>query len=317
MEFDLIDRIRARLARRDDVVLGLGDDAALLRPKSGHWLVAACDVLNESIHFSADDPAEAIGHKSAAVNLSDLAAMGAEPAWALRGLSLPDADSAWLDGFLDGFLALSDRHGLRLVGGDTTRGPRSISITVHGWVPEGAALCRSGAQAGDDIWVSGTLGDAAAGLQRAGEGAQADWLRARLQRPTPRVALGMALRGIAHAAIDLSDGLLADLGHVLEASAVGARVEVDGVPTSAAFEACKADPGQRRAWQCAGGDDYELLFTAPRDRRLDVEQLATQQGVPLTRVGVIEAEPGLRPVDAAGQPCVIAARGWQHFAEPT
>ena len=161
MEFDLIDRIRARLARRDDVVLGLGDDAALLRPKSGHWLVAACDVLNESIHFSADDPAEAIGHKSAAVNLSDLAAMGAEPAWALLGLSLPDADSAWLDGFLDGFLALSDRHGLRLVGGDTTRGPRSISITVHGWVPEGAALCRSGAQAGDDIWVSGTLGDAA------------------------------------------------------------------------------------------------------------------------------------------------------------
>ena len=169
MEFDLIDRIRARLARRDDVVLGLGDDAALLRPKSGHWLVAACDVLNESIHFSADDPAEAIGHKSAAVNLSDLAAMGAEPAWALLGLSLPDADSAWLDGFLDGFLALSDRHGLRLVGGDTTRGPRSISITVHGWVPEGAALCRSGAQAGDDIWVSGTLGDAAAGLQRAGD----------------------------------------------------------------------------------------------------------------------------------------------------
>lgn len=316
MEFRLIDRIRARLSPGEDVVLGIGDDAALLRPRPGQHLVAACDVLNESIHFAADDPPDAIGHKSAAVNLSDLAAMGAEPAWALLGLSLPAADPAWLDGFLDGFIGLAAQHGLQLVGGDTTRGPRSISVSVMGWVPEGAALRRDGACAGDDVWVSGTLGDAAAALDGAGSGEHATWLRERLRRPTPRVALGCALRGLAHAAIDVSDGLLADLGHVLDASGVGARVDVDALPASPALLSCGADAAQRRAWQRAGGDDYELLFTASTADRDRIESLSPQHAVALTRIGCIEPERGMRLIDAQGAAVESPQRaGWQHFEE--
>lgn len=316
MEFRLIDRIRARLNPGPDVVLGLGDDAAVLRPRAGQLLVAACDVLNELVHFAADDPPDAIGHKSAAVNLSDLAAMGAEPAWALLGLSLPEADADWLEGFLDGFLGLAGQHGLQLVGGDTTRGPRSISVSVMGWVPEGAALTRSGARIGDDIWVSGTLGDAAAALDGGGTGDDATWLRDRLCRPTPRVALGCALRGIAHAAIDVSDGLLADLGHVLAASAVGASVDVDALPTSPALRSCGIDATRRRTWQCTGGDDYELLFSAPAADRGRIESVATQQAVALTCIGRIEPERGMRLIDAQGAPVETPQRGgWQHFEE--
>lgn len=314
MEFSLIDRIAARVTARADVLLGIGDDAALLQPRAGMQLAASCDVLNVGVHFAADDPPSAIGHKAAAVNLSDLAAMGAEPAWCLLGLSLPEADIDWLDGFLEGFLGLAAQHGMALVGGDTTCGPCSIAVTVQGWVPAGRALRRDGARVGDELWVSGTLGDAAAGLARAGAGGAAAFLRARLQRPTPRIALGQRLHGLAHAAIDVSDGLLADLGHVLARSGVGATIELDVLPASEALRESVRDPAQRRIFQCSGGDDYELLFSASPERSPALNALADELGLPLTRIGRIESVPGCRIVDAAGQPVQMLQRGWQHFA---
>ncbi|HVR82516.1 MAG TPA: thiamine-phosphate kinase, partial [Luteimonas sp.] len=211
-EFDLIARIRARARSRDDVVLGIGDDAALLRVPAGKLLVIATDTLNSGVHFPHDTAPTDIGWKALAVNLSDLAAMGAQPAWCTLSLSLPHGDAGWLDGFLDGFLALADQHGVALVGGDTTRGPLSVCVTVHGLVADGMALRRDGARVGDDIWITGTLGDAAAALVQWRAGGAADpALRARLDRPVPRVATGLALAGVAHACIDVSDGLLADL----------------------------------------------------------------------------------------------------------
>ncbi len=210
-EFDLIARIRQRVATRDDVVLGIGDDAAVLRAPAGRELVVAMDTLNAGVHFPAETAPADIGWKALAVNLSDLAAMAAEPAWCTLSLSLPQADQAWLDAFLDGFLGLAAQHGVALVGGDTTRGPLSVCATVHGWVEPGRALRRDGAQVGDTVWVSGTLGDAAGALAQWREGAAMDgFLRERLNRPTPRLALLPALR-LAHAGIDVSDGLLADL----------------------------------------------------------------------------------------------------------
>lgn len=311
-EFDLIARIRQRVATRDDVVLGIGDDAAVLRMPAGRELVVAMDTLNAGVHFPAETAPADIGWKALAVNLSDLAAMAAEPAWCTLSLSLPQADQAWLDAFLDGFLGLAAQHGVALVGGDTTRGPLSVCATVHGWVEPGRALRRDGAQVGDTVWVSGTLGDAAGALAQWREGAAMDgFLRERLNRPTPRLALLPALR-LAHAGIDVSDGLLADLGHVCAASGAGALVEVDALPASEALRA-NFDAETRRRLQAAGGDDYELCFTAPDAAREAILREAADAGVAVTAIGrVVEGE-GVRAGRADGSPWQSTRDGYDHF----
>ena len=312
-EFDLIDRIRRRIPARADVVLGIGDDAALLRVPAGRQLVVCADTLNEGIHFPAGTAAADIGWKALAVNLSDLAAMGAEPAWCTLSLSLPEPDAGWVDGFLDGFLELASLHRVALVGGDTTRGPLSVSVTAHGLVEPGRALLRSGAGVEEDIWVSGTLGDAAAALALLGQGAPAT-LRHRLDRPTPRIALGRALAGVATAAVDISDGLLADLGHVCVASGVGAELELDLLPASAALlDAYR--PEQRRELQATGGDDYELCFTAPASAAGRVREAAQSTGVPVTRIGRTLEGTAVRALARDGSPWLPPRRGYTHFAE--
>jgi thiamine-monophosphate kinase len=313
-EFDLIARIRDRVATRGDVVLGIGDDAALLQPPAGMQLAVAMDTLNGGVHFPPGTAAADIGWKALAVNLSDLAAMGATPAWCALSLSLPEADAGFVDGFLDGFLALACMHGVALVGGDTTRGPLSVCVTAHGFVEPGMALRRDGARVGDDIWVSGTLGDAAAALAqwKRGRGVDAA-LRARLDRPTPRVALGRALRGTATSCIDVSDGLLADLTHVCAASGVGAQVDVDALPVSGALRAL-FDGDARRVLQAGGGDDYELCFTAPAGRQADVLEAAASAGVAVARIGRIVAGEGVAVHRAGGAAWSAPAAGWIHFA---
>ena len=313
-EFDLIARIRARAAGRDDVIVGIGDDAAILHVSPGHRLVVAMDTLNVGVHFPAETAPADIGWKALAVNLSDLAAMAATPAWCTLSLSLPQPDAAWIDGFLDGFLELAARHDVALVGGDTTRGPLSVCVTAHGLVEPRGALLRSGARVGDDIWVTGTLGDAAAALRQwqAGE-SMTPALRARLDRPTPRVAAGLALAGIAHACIDLSDGLLADLGHVCRASRVGAELDVDALPASEALLAA-FDVAARRKLQATGGDDYELCFTAPKTARPAVEDAMRACDVPATRIGRITADAGnIVMRDAAGATWSPSRAGYVHF----
>jgi thiamine-monophosphate kinase len=312
MEFDLIQRIRARIAPRDDVLLGIGDDAALLQVPAGHALAVSTDSLNIGVHFPQETAADDIGWKSLAVNLSDLAAMGAEPAWCTLSLSLPQADATWLDRFLDGFLALADRHRVSLVGGDTTRGPLSVTITIHGFVPAAEALRRSGARVDDEVWVTGTLGDAAGALaQWRASAPVSPELRARLDRPTPRIAAGLALLGLAHACIDVSDGLLADLGHVLEASGVGARLDAGALPTSDAL--ASSFPAERRdEMQLTGGDDYELCFTAPAQRHDAIRAALDACATPAIVIGRIEAEPGLRVHGRLGG-ARSAGAGWDHF----
>lgn len=313
-EFDLIESIRARAESRADVILGIGDDGAVLQLPHGKQLVVATDTLNAGVHFPPETAAADIGWKSLAVNLSDLAAMGARPAWCTLSLSLPQADQTWLDAFLDGFFSLAGLHGVALVGGDTTRGPLSVCVTVHGFVDEGRALRRDGARAGDDIWVSGTLGDAA--------GALAQWreklrivpeLKARLDRPTPRIALGLSLAGIAHGCIDVSDGLLADLDHVCERSGVAAEIDIADLPVS---DALRAEFGEEtvRALQASGGDDYELCFTAPPDAGAAIENLAGQVGAPVVRVGRIVVGKGVRALLSDGREWTSAGDGYEHFA---
>jgi thiamine-monophosphate kinase len=314
-EFDLIARIRARIsATRDDVVLGIGDDAALLQPPANRHLVVAMDTLNAGVHFPEETAPADIGWKALAVNLSDLAAMGAKPAWCTLSLSLPRADAAWLDGFLDGFCVLAEEHDIALVGGDTTRGQLSVCVVAHGFVEPDRALCRDGARVGDLVWVTGTLGDAA--------GALAQWrartvidpvLRARLERPQPRIAIGRALVGVAHACIDVSDGLLADLGHVCAASGVGAEVSLDTLPWTEALRA-HFDPDTRRALQASGGDDYELCFTAPESAREDVARIALDTGVQIVRIGRIVAGSGVHAFDADGEAWQATRKGHEHFA---
>ncbi len=313
-EFDLIARIHARAASRDDVVLGIGDDAAILRVPPGHDLVVAMDTLNSGVHFPEDTTPADIGWKALAVNLSDLAAMAATPAWCTLSLSLLQSDAAWVDGFLDGFLELAARHQVALVGGDTTRGPLSVCVTVHGLVEPRGALRRKGARVGDDVWVTGTLGDAAAALRQWQAGDAIDpALRARLDRPTPRVAAGHALAGIASACIDVSDGLLADLGHVCRASRVGAALDVDALPASEPLRRA-FDRQTVCALQSAGGDDYELCFTAPKTARLAVESALFACDVPATRIGRITADAGLVVLhDADGAEWSPPRRGYEHF----
>jgi len=319
-EFELIERYFRRPAR--NAVLGVGDDAALIAPSPGFEIAATVDMLLEGRHFFAGAEAEALGHKTLAVNLSDLAAMGAMPRWALLALALPSVDEGWLAAFARGFFALADAHGVDLVGGDTTRGPRNLCVTVLGEVPAGKALRRSGAKGGDSIWVSGTLGDAALAIaHRLGrirlEGADLADCERTLARPAPRVALGLALRGIASAVIDVSDGLVGDLGHVLDASRIGATIDIDALPRSSAMAAQLAGAQRDVALQCllAGGDDYELCFTAPRSRDAAIAALGARLGLPLTRIGIATAQHrGLEVRDASGASLEPLPRAFDHFA---
>lgn len=322
-EFDLIGRIQARASARRDVVLGIGDDAAVLRVAPGHQLVVTTDTLVAGRHFPRATAPRDIGWKSLAVNLSDLAAMGAAPAWVSLALTLPRSDTVWLDAFIGGFQALARWHGVALVGGDTTRGSLSITVTAHGLVPRGTALRRDGARAGDAIYVSGSLGDAAAGL-RVARGrfpgspvATARALRARLDRPEPRIALGLVLRGIASAAIDVSDGLVQDLGHILRASGMGAVVEVDALPASRALRSAVTSRATRRRMQMSGGDDYELCFTVPAAREARLAAIARRLRLPLTRIGTVLRSPGLALLDGHTRPVRLSLAGYDHFSRAT
>jgi thiamine-monophosphate kinase len=316
MEFDLIACIRRRATTRDDVVLGIGDDAALLQVPPDRQLVVAMDTLNSGVHFPEDSAPADIGWKSLAVNLSDLAAMGACPAWCTLSLSLPRGDAAWVDAFLDGFLALAACHDVALVGGDTTHGPLSICVTVHGFVAPGRALRRDAARAGDEVWITGTPGDAAAALWLLQQGRPVDpVLRARLDRPRPRIASGLALVGVAHACIDVSDGVLADLGHICAASGVGAEVCIDELPASDALATLPVDADLRRQWQAVGGDDYELCFTAPPESRDRVHRAVASLEGGARRIGAIVAGEGLRGRRADGTPWVPPHAGYRHFAD--
>lgn len=296
-EFDLIRRYFTHRAR--NTVLGVGDDAAVVRVESGCELVISADMLVSDTHFFADAEPRQLGHKAMAVNLSDMAAMGATPRWATLALALPGVDQKWLAAFSRGFMALARRHQVDLIGGDTTRGPLNICVQIMGMVPRGKALRRDGAIPGDDIWISGKLGDAALALaalrrQLTLRPAEMKTCAARLHRPQPRVTLGLALRGIAHSAIDISDGLLADLGHILDRSRVAAQIEMALLPKSVVMArhldgvvACRA--------LLAGGDDYELCFTAPRSKRARVLRAGHITRTELTRIGQIQARVRGRP----------------------
>jgi thiamine-monophosphate kinase len=312
-EFDLIARYFTRPSRT--AVLGVGDDAALIQPTPGMELAVSADMLVAGRHFLPDTDPERLGRKVLAVNLSDMAAMGALPRWALLSLALPEADEAWLAGFSRGFLAMADAFGLELVGGDTTRGPLNISVTILGEVETGQALRRDAAKVGDDIWVSGELGGAALGLKYLmGEATLAkqvvDDCLTRLLDPTPRVALGRTLISLAHACIDISDGLLADLGHILERSHAGARLEFEAVPAASAL---LEHPGLLPGCALAGGDDYELCFTAPVAQRDRIQSMADSVSTRVARIGTILQTPGLNVIDHHGDQLAISARGYDHF----
>jgi len=302
--------------------LGVGDDAALLSVGAGMQLVVSTDLLVSGTHFLANTDAQRLGHKALAVNLSDMAAMGARPRWATLALALPAVDEVWLSAFALGLRTLAQAQSTELVGGDTTRGPLTIGITILGEVPRGQALRRDRAQPGDDVWVSGTLGDAAVALAQLNDAhlvdaqlldtAAFDQCRQRLEAPEPRVALGVALRGLANAAIDISDGFAADLGHILERSGVAARVAYDRLPLSPALAGLRFEPSVVQAI-IAGGDDYELCFTAARSARAQVEAAALAAGTPVTRCGEILAGVGLQLLDADGHTLPLARSGFDHF----
>lgn len=316
-EFELIRQYFTRQpVTRRDVVVPIGDDGAVLDVPADQQLVVSTDTLNAGVHFPTDADAVSIGHKSLAVNLSDLAAMGAVPAWFTLNLSLPQIDPPWLDGFCQGLFALAHEHQVQLVGGDTTRGPLAISIAVHGFVPRGQALLRRGASVGDLVYVTGELGDAALGLlQHTGKlrlpQAQCAHVLRRLHTPTPRVREALALRGLATACIDISDGLVADLGHVLDASQVGARIDLARLPLSSVYRQQRPELGWQ--WALGHGDDYELCFTLPLVRQLVLQHVTQQFSCGFTCIGVIEAQSGLRITDDAGQPYHPAAAGHDHF----
>jgi len=316
-EFTLIDRFFSACGDlRADCLLGVGDDAALLQVPPDRELVVTQDTLVEGVHFFAGCAPLALGHKTLAVNLSDLAAMGAEPAWVTLAITLPVADPTWLAAFAAGFCALARESGVWLVGGDTTRGHLALSVTALGLVPHGQALRRSGARPGDLIYVSGTLGDAGLALLRLNQDREIglpDDLRTRLERPTPRLALGQALRGLASAAIDVSDGLAADLGHILERSGVGAQLRLSDLPRSPALAAYLAQGGDPLL-PLNAGDDYELCFTLPPDRRADLEALVPRLTCPVTRIGRVATQSGLRVLGPDGRTLSLARGGYDHFA---
>ncbi|HKQ30936.1 MAG TPA: thiamine-phosphate kinase [Burkholderiales bacterium] len=317
-EFELIQKFfAAQPVARDEVVIGIGDDAAVLTPPAGMQLVVTTDTLVEGVHFLPDaDPAD-VGHKALAANLSDLAAMGAEPAWFLLNIVLPVNDEGWVHGFCEGLFALASTHKVQLVGGNTSRGPLVIAIEAHGFVSEGGAVRRSGAAPGDSIYVTGELGDAALALQhKLGERVlpDADFaaVRSRAERPIPRVREGMLLRRFASSAIDISDGLVADLGHVLEASGAGALIVRDRMPISDTYRKHIADVG----WDLAlgGGEDYELCFTVPARHDAEFSRWQSKFGCRVTCIGEIVSGPGLQILDAEGNTYRPSTTGYQHFA---
>jgi thiamine-monophosphate kinase len=317
-EFELISRYFTHPpAPNSRAALGAGDDCALLAPAPGMQLAVSTDMLVEGRHFFPYADPYALGQQCLAVNLSDLAAMGAQPIAFTLALALPEAREDWLAPFSRGLLKLADEHHCELIGGDTTKGPLAISITVFGEVPFTQALRRDAARPGDDIWISGALGDArlalAAYRRELTLAAEAHHAAARrMHQPTPRIALGIALRGIAHAAIDISDGLAGDLGHILQRSHTGACLDVDTLPAGAILQRQSLD--LRRRYTLSGGDDYELCFTAPENRREQVLAAAKKTGTDVTRVGVIESMPGLRLVDAGGAPLDLALTSFDHFS---
>lgn len=317
-EFDLIRRFFVRPS--PGALLGVGDDAALLQPTPGMQLAVSADTLVAGRHFFHDADPFQLGYKCLAVNLSDMAAMGASPRWATLALTLPDAAEDWLAPFAEGLFGIAREYGVDLVGGDTTKGPLTVSIQIIGEVPAGEALCRSGAVFGDDVWVSGRLGDAAlalAHLQHRMALAPHDVAAClpALHTPTPRVELGLQLRGVARSAIDISDGLLADLGHILDASGAGAVLEYGALPRSAVMDRY-LDREPARNCLLAGGDDYELCFTAGPERRTEILAIARRLSTPLTRIGQIRGEPGLVVLDEAGRAMALPRQGFDHFAEP-
>ncbi len=318
-EFSLIAKYFTHRTRH--TLLGVGDDAALIRPRRGHVLAISADMLVEGRHFFKGADPEALGHKTLAVNLSDLAAMGAKPRWATLALALPKADARWLAAFSRGFMRLARAHDVDLIGGDTTRGPLNLCVQIMGEVPASKALRRSGARAGDDVWVSGTLGDAALAVAARSKKIiikkqQLISASLRLDKPSPRVAMGNALRGVARSAIDISDGLLADLGHLCEQSRVAAVVEWDALPRSTLMRAMASDAVVQNA-VLAGGDDYELCFTAPVAKRSAVQRAGTRTRTKVTRIGRIVHAPagatGVVVVDSDGLPLRISQRGFDHF----
>lgn len=298
------------------IALGIGDDCALLQPTSGSQLAISSDMLVSGRHFFPDVDPYTLGHKCLAVNLSDLAAMGAHPLAFTLAIALPDADPNWLAAFSQGMFALADQHRCHLIGGDTTKGPLTISITIFGEIPPNAALRRDAAKPGDDIWISGSLGDARLALaayrnELSLAPAQHAQAAQRMHLPTPRIALGMALRGIAHAALDISDGLSGDLGHILSASKVGAHLNIDALPTGEVLQTQSL--ARRREFCFNGGDDYELCFTAPLEQRDAVIAAGIASQTPVTRVGKIDAAPGLRLFDAEGNSVELERHSFDHF----
>lgn len=319
-EFALIDRyFAAQRRQRPDVALGIGDDCALLIPPAGQHLAVTMDTLVADIHFFANADPSGLGHKALAVNLSDLAAMGATPAWAMLALTLPSADEGWLERFCQGLFALADRYDMQLVGGDTTHGPATIiTIQVQGFTPPGLALRRDGAQPDDGIYVTGTPGDAGLALAAAfGRVVVAPkyrpYIQQRLERPEPRIAQGLALRGIASAAIDISDGLAQDLGHILQRSDVGARLDVDRLPLSRTL-AASLDRDAALQTALASGDDYELCFTVPPDRVALLTAVAAAWNCRCTGIGIITEEPGLQLCRADGSTFPLERAGYDHFS---
>ena len=319
-EFELIDRFFRRRPRNADVRIGIGDDAAVLAPAPGMEYVVSVDMLVEGRHFAAGADPALLGHKTLAVNLSDLAAMGALPRFVLLAGALPAPDDMWLAAFMRGFDALAAQYDVELIGGDTTRGPRTLCVTAIGELPAGTALTRDGASPGDTVYVSGRVGDAALALAVTGGRADLDAetfaaIARRLDAPDPRVALGVALRGIASAALDISDGLTGDLGHVLAASRVGAALDVAAIPCSDELRAMLAGRERDVALECvlAGGDDYELCFTAPSTMRERIDALALALGLPLTPVGAITVDTGLLVRDEQGRPLTTLPRAFDHF----
>ena len=313
-EFDLIARYFTRPVKR--AALGVGDDCALFTTAPGMQLAVSTDMLVEGRHFLPTVAPDRLGHKVLAVNLSDLAACGAKPLGFTLALAMPRVDEHFLEGFARGLLALADAHGCELIGGDTTQGPLNLCITVFGEVPQGQALLRSGAQAGDDLYVSGTLGDARLALEVmrgkvALAGAAFERVRVAMEQPQPRVALGLALRGIATSAIDVSDGLLGDIGHVLQRSSVGAEVQVDALPRS--DDLCALPVAVQRECTLAGGDDYELVFTAPPRLASQVAEAAQAARVRVTRIGSIGAAAGVCLIDRDGRSVANTFGSFDHF----
>jgi len=316
-EFSLIQRYFEQLStQRKDVLLGIGDDCALLQCPAEHVIAVSIDTLVENIHFFADVDPEHLGYKSLAVGLSDLAAMGAQPAWFTLALTLPEVNGNWLKGFSQGLAKLAKKHNIQLVGGDTTRGPLTISIQVHGFVPPEKALRRSGAQIGDLIYVTGTLGDAGAALQLqlqkwnnvALNVEDKAYLRQRLEQPTPRLEIGQQLAGLASAAIDISDGLLSDLGHILDKSAVGAILDLAKLPLSLAMSKVDRKTAERFALQ--SGDDYELCFTVPPQYVSEIEQRFKDQ---CTFIGTITDDDGIYFIDDNDALIALKGTGYDHF----